>query len=232
MHGKSQRIRAFTLIELLAVMLVILALAAILIGVAGYVQKQMGIQTTRSQIVAIGAALEMYKADWGFYPATNPGRISANGLQESSNNCVLLYALSAMNSLSSSNCGPTNCYTLIVRQGRKVYLHFTPLQYKANPATGLTNICDAWGTPLNYYNSPTTPFSLVNSAVGSYTTNQGYSVGGQVNLTTYDLFSYGPDHLTYVPTIWEGSWWALNPWSLPDWANPSSANDDLTNWGR
>ena len=53
-----------------------------------------------------------------------------------------------------------------------------------------------WGTPFNYYCSPKTPFALMNNFYGYPTNsndNDGYSVGGQVNVSSFDLFSYGPD---------------------------------------
>src|SRR5690348_8091921 len=70
-HRDTQRALAFTLIELMAVVLVVLILAAVGIGVAGYVQKKVAVSTTKSQIAAIEAALESYKADWGYYPRTS-----------------------------------------------------------------------------------------------------------------------------------------------------------------
>ena len=59
----------------------------------------------------------------------------------------------------------------------------------------------------------------------------GYTFGGQVNVSAYDLFSFGPDQLTFVPgclPYYVGSyaWYAIN---YP-YANTNSANDDITNW--
>ena len=206
--------KAFSLVELLVVMLVIVVLAGISIGVAGYVQKKIQTQTTRTQLALIGAALENYKADWGFYPATTPVRISTTYGAESTNNAALFSALFA--------------------HGKKYLSGFPPSQIRTNQATGLTNIVDVFGIPFNYYNSPGTTFGVSNVmpyATMSVNSNTGYAVGGQVNQATYDLFSYGPDHYTSVPgAISTGG--SYPPWTPGAWAWASSAYDDITNWRR
>ena len=230
MIARIKRRDAFTLIELLAVMMVILLLAGIMLGVTSYVQKTVAISTTKAQLAAIGAALEMYKADWGFYPPTSPARISNSGIKESSNNATLYFALSAGNSLSYSNCASTNCIYTVVRQGRKMYLKFPAAQIQTNSTTALPNIYDPWGTPLNYYCSPRTDYAVLNNYPDPVTgTNKGYSVGGQVNGLSYDLFSYGPDRLTYV----RGSAYAngnFSGWYRVGWTANASAIDDIGNF--
>jgi len=198
----------FTLIELLAVVVVILILAGLSIRIAGYVQTKVGTSTTRAQIAAISAALESYKADWGYYPPTAPGRISASGMCEATNNWILFNAL----------C-PTTA-------GRKTYLRFPAAQIRTNTFIQLPNVYDGWGHPFNYYNSPKTTYQLLTSSTNYY----GCTVGGQVNLTTFDLFSYGPDGYTYVMPN------AVLPagWAVPgaQWNKTNAVNDDITNWGR
>ena len=211
---KSQRTKSFTLVELLAVMLVIVVLAGISIGVASYTQKKMQTQIARTQLALIGVALENYKADWGFYPATTPVRISTTYSAESTNNAYL--------------------YSALFAHGKKYLSGFPPSQIRTNQATGLTNIVDVFGIPFNYYNSPGTTFGVSNVmpyATMNVDSNTGYTVGGQVNQATYDLFSYGPDHYTSVPgAISTGG--SYPPWKPGAWAWASSANDDITNWRR
>jgi len=59
---------AFTLVELLVVMVIILILAGLILATSGYVQKKGKRSRTEAEIVAISAALENYKADNGVYP--------------------------------------------------------------------------------------------------------------------------------------------------------------------
>jgi type II secretory pathway pseudopilin PulG len=59
---------AFTLIELLVVIAIIIILAGLILATAGYVQKK-GIRArAETEIAALSAALESYKADNGIYP--------------------------------------------------------------------------------------------------------------------------------------------------------------------
>ena len=60
--------QAFTLIEMLTVITIILILAAILLNVAGYVNNKAATARTEGEIHAISLALESYKADNGIYP--------------------------------------------------------------------------------------------------------------------------------------------------------------------
>ena len=64
--------RAFTLIELLVVISVIGVLAAFTLTVVGGVQKKKYINNATAEMGVIQAALERYKAAYGFYPPSNP----------------------------------------------------------------------------------------------------------------------------------------------------------------
>ena len=60
---------AFTLIELLAVMVIVFALVGIVLSVSGYVQKKAGISRARTEIASFELRVEQYKLDNGVYPA-------------------------------------------------------------------------------------------------------------------------------------------------------------------
>jgi type II secretory pathway pseudopilin PulG len=60
---------AFTVIELLIVMSIIIVLAGLILATSGYVQKKGARSRAESEIAAMSAALESYKADNGIYPA-------------------------------------------------------------------------------------------------------------------------------------------------------------------
>jgi prepilin-type N-terminal cleavage/methylation domain-containing protein len=64
----NQRAGAFTLIELLVVMAIILILAGLILATSGYVQRKGARSRTETEIAALSAALESYKADNGVYP--------------------------------------------------------------------------------------------------------------------------------------------------------------------
>jgi type II secretory pathway pseudopilin PulG len=59
---------AFTLIELLVVIAIIIILAGLILSTAGYVQRKGARARAETEIAAMSAALESYKADNGVYP--------------------------------------------------------------------------------------------------------------------------------------------------------------------
>src|SRR5438445_13183151 len=59
---------AFTLIELLVVIAIIIILAGLILSTTGYVQKKGARARAETEIAAMSAALESYKADNGIYP--------------------------------------------------------------------------------------------------------------------------------------------------------------------
>ena len=215
MQARLKHSIGFTLVELLAVMVVILLLAGIMIGVAGYVQKKMAIATTTGQIIAMKMALESYKADVGYYPPTTPIHFSNMGGAESTNNAIL--------------------YRALFVQGKMRLSKFPTTQVRVNVLTGLTNIFDVFGTLFNYYNSPTTTNGLFNNNYvphGGPDSYIGSATGGQVNPLAYDLLSCGPDCVTFVDTKCKLGSWNDGPWIHPGVTNKTSTLDDITSWGR
>ena len=219
----------FTLIELLAVVVIILVLTGLVIRGAGYVRYQVAVSTTKAQLATITAALEMYKADWGYYPKSNTNRLSSSGIEQGFNNFILYASLAAVNSYTNVG-GSLVCS--VTRTNRKVYMQFPAAQIRTNLATqyydtnnntldvtkqqntACPNIYDAFGKPIVYYNSPQTALN----------NNGGIMSGGQVNPATYDLFSFGPDGYTYAGTVGQG-------WSN-SWNNATSAIDDIMGGSR
>ena len=58
---------AFTLVELLVVITIIIILAGLVLATVGYVQKKAARSRSEAEIAAISASLESYKADNGIY---------------------------------------------------------------------------------------------------------------------------------------------------------------------
>jgi len=63
--------RAFTLIELLTVIAIIGALAAMLLAVAGPIKRQQYKFQARAEMEKLATAIDRYKATYGFYPPDN-----------------------------------------------------------------------------------------------------------------------------------------------------------------
>src|SRR3989440_10824324 len=62
------RNRGFTIIELLVVIAIIIILGSLILSTVGYVQKKGARARAETEIAAMSAALESYKADNGIYP--------------------------------------------------------------------------------------------------------------------------------------------------------------------
>ena len=66
--GMTKKSGAFTIIELLVVISIIIILAGLILSTVGYVQKKGARSRAEAEIAAMSAALESYKADNGVYP--------------------------------------------------------------------------------------------------------------------------------------------------------------------
>src|SRR5438132_10544246 len=67
----ERRYNAFTLIELIVVVTVITILAGLVLSTVGYARKKGALSRAETEIAAMSAACESYKADNGIYPRGN-----------------------------------------------------------------------------------------------------------------------------------------------------------------
>src|SRR6266496_742204 len=70
-HSSLRTKGAMTIIELLVVIIIIFILAGLVLSISSYVQNKGKRARAETEIAAISAALESYKADNGIYPANN-----------------------------------------------------------------------------------------------------------------------------------------------------------------
>jgi general secretion pathway protein G len=125
---KSRRKNGFTLIEILVVLVIIMILAGIIIAAAKYAQTKAARSRAQAEIATMETALESYKNDNGIYPATQPGRPTANPTAPLYENSAVLYT-----ALTTP----------------KVYMTFKPNQIVVNGV--VTYIVDPFGNPYRYY---------------------------------------------------------------------------------
>lgn len=80
MKKRAPLLYGFTLVELLVVITIIAILAALVLSTAGGIQDKAARSRAQSEIAALSAALESYKADNGDYPTGtfNAGQANAN----------------------------------------------------------------------------------------------------------------------------------------------------------
>ena len=77
---KTRSSSAFTLIETVTAMAIILILTGLVISISGYVQKKGSQARAQGEIAMLGAASESYKADNGDYPTNGNTDLSTNAL--------------------------------------------------------------------------------------------------------------------------------------------------------
>jgi type II secretory pathway pseudopilin PulG len=138
---------AFTLIELLVVMAIIIVLAGLILSTVGYVQKKGARARAETEIAAISAALESYKADNGIYPRdttitdTLNARVSGDPMSTSYQQASLYLYIQ----LSGTNADRTPI------TGARSYFAFKPNQLSpSDQAQPVQFIRDPFGNSYGY----------------------------------------------------------------------------------
>jgi prepilin-type N-terminal cleavage/methylation domain-containing protein len=136
--------RAFTVVELLVVMAIILVLAGLILATSGYVQKKGQRSRAEAEIAAISAALENYKADNGIYPRdATTDTLNARTPDASHYQPASLYLYNQLAGASSGSRTPT--------AGAKSYFSFKPNQLNPSDQTlAVTFIRDPFGNSYGY----------------------------------------------------------------------------------
>ena len=177
---------AFTLIELIVVIAVIVILAGLVLSTVGYVQKKAARSRAETEIAALSAACESYKADNGVYPrntdtdglnARTSGNPSTSQYQSAS-----LYLYNALFGATNGSRTPN--------AGAKSYFAFKPnMLSPADQTQNVQFIRDPFGNSYGY--------STIQAATGN--TSAGYN-------PTFDLWSTGGLTSGTDPTQWIKNW--------------------------
>lgn len=190
--------KGFTLVELLTVMAVIAILAGLVLSTAGYVQKKAASSRAQSEISALSAACESYKADNGIYPRTPT--TGTNGIPANATD-----TLDPKKSGNPSAYGSASLYLYMelsgdrkpndrkLDTGAKAYFEFPPAMLLPSGGTGtVTAISDPFGYSYGYSTS-----YQADVEAGTNPPKRGYN-------PTFDLWSTA------------GSIAAPNPTATPD----------------
>src|SRR5438045_7994239 len=186
----SFRNSAFTIIELLLVIIIIMILAGLVLSISSYVQNKGARARAETEIAAMSAALESYKADNGIYPRDNPGnqytdnvnaKVDFDPTQPKYKNASL-YLFFQLSGLDANQQPVANM---------KSYFSFKPqmLGHPAGNTTTVAYIRDPFGNSYGY--------STANQA----DSNNGYN-------PTYDLWSAGSiaSPTPTPPAAWIKNW--------------------------
>jgi type II secretory pathway pseudopilin PulG len=153
---------AFTLIELLIVIAIIIVLAGLVLSTVGYVQKKGARSRAETEIAAMSAACESYKADNGIYPRDNTTNQYTDTLDARQNfdatqtvyQNASLFLYDALFGATSGSRTPN--------AGARSYFTFKPNQLSpSDQAQPVTFIRDSFGNSYGYSTAnqadPTTP---------------------------------------------------------------------------
>jgi prepilin-type N-terminal cleavage/methylation domain-containing protein len=168
-HSSFTAWSAFTLIELIVVVTVITILAGLVLSTAGYARKKGARARAETEIAAMSAACESYKADNSVYPRDNTTNQYTDTLDARQNfdatqavyQHASFYLYTQLSGDSTGNRSPTG----------KSYMAFKPNMLLPPSGTGtVTAIADPFGNSYGY--------STANQA----DPNKGYN-------PTFDLWS-------------------------------------------
>ncbi len=172
-HSSFRAEGAFTIIELLVVITIIVILAGLILSTMGYVQKKGARSRAEAEIAAMSAVLESYKADNGIYPrdATNQytDTLNAKSNTDASQSVYQNASLFLFTQLSGLNADQTAI------AGAKRYFTFKPQML------GGTRDANGNVNPVTYIRDP-------------FGNSYGYSTAYQADSSkgynpTFDLWS-------------------------------------------
>ena len=144
-HGERRYNAAFTLIELIVVTTVIIILTGLVLSTVGYIQKKGARARAETEIAAMSAACESYKADNGVYPtdaSTTEQLDSTASFNPVNYQSAILYLYKRLSGDTSANRQPSG----------KSYMTFKPnMLLPAPPSTAtVIAIADPFGNSYGY----------------------------------------------------------------------------------
>jgi type II secretory pathway pseudopilin PulG len=168
-RGERRYNAAFTLIELIVVTTVIIILTGLVLSTVGYIQKKGARARAETEIAALSAACESYKADNGVYPrASSTDSLDARLSGDPTNSQYKNASLALYNLLFGATNGSRT-----PNSGARSYFVFKPnMLFPADQNQNVQYIQDPFGNSYGY--------STIQAATGNTTT--GYN-------PTFDLWS-------------------------------------------
>jgi prepilin-type N-terminal cleavage/methylation domain-containing protein len=127
----------FTLIELVLVVGIITVLSALVLSTVGYARKKGALARAETEIAAMSAALENYKADNAVYPAYS-GAAGAHALYQ------------GLSGDGNDAIGGTTASTGTPGSSGKSYMALKPNMLSPNPPDATTRVSDPFSNDYNY----------------------------------------------------------------------------------
>jgi len=164
---RSLRSAAFTLIELLTVVAIIVVLMGLTIGIAGFARDKGARARAQSEIAALESSLERFKIDQGGYPASkfDPDDPTPSGNYETRTEPDAVAAKLRGGSSVAGDLRDSSLQLYYALSGydpdeddfiNKTYFNFSPNMLDGTTGddfdpSDVTGIVDPWGNPYGYY---------------------------------------------------------------------------------
>src|SRR6266513_162655 len=180
------RYKAFTLIELVLVVGIIIVLAGLVLSTVGYARKKGARARAETEIAAMSAACENYKADNGVYPANSDTNAlnAQTSVDPSAYQAASLYLYNALFGATAGSRTPNT--------GARSYFVFKPnMLFPADQAQSVQYIQDPFGNSYGY--------STIDNPVANPNPTPGYN-------PTFDLWSTASGTATNDVPKWVKNW--------------------------
>lgn len=196
---RTRRRGGFTLVEILTVMAVIVVLIGLSIPAISMIRTKSSINETTALFQRLTLALSTYNNDFGDYPPSSPKRLGLRGNGQNDGAELLVRCL-------TTQARSGNYFSFEDKQLGNVDSDRLPSD--ADPTRSsyktrdLFELLDSWGNPIGYLHnadyavggSVTLPTGLA-----AFTAARSEKTGQELGLTTYQLWSAGPDGLAGTP---------------------------------
>jgi prepilin-type N-terminal cleavage/methylation domain-containing protein len=184
MHPRAIRTRAFTLVELLMVMLLIAILAALVLGLSTYLGGKAARSHADAEIRAIAAACESYKSEHGSYPRKS-------GVTEGTVSGTHQVSVPISPKLNGDPRQQVYENASIYLYGElRTYLSPRPEQLGVDPATSSSYLQDPYGNSYGYSTAAATDEDLYEQQLQSNANAPRPDFHG-LNSVPFDLWSTG-----------------------------------------
>ena len=182
----GRRYNAFTLIELIVVVGIIIVLTGLVLTTVGYARKKGARARAETEIAAMSAACENYKADNGVYPANSDTNAlnAQTSVDPSAYQAASLYLYNALFGATAGSRTPNT--------GARSYFVFKPnMLFPADQTQSVQYIQDPFGNSYGY--------STIDNPVANPSPSPGYN-------PTFDLWSTAGGTTTNDVPKWIKNW--------------------------
>lgn len=188
------RKRAFTILELMVVITIIIILAGLVLSISTYVQNKAARSRAEAEIAAMSAALESYRADNGIYPRDNTTNQYTDTLDAKAS--------------SSFNATPSPSPNAYTNAAFYLFSELSGLDASQQPIANKKSYFSFKPQMLGHPNGNTITVAYIRDPFGN---SYGYSTANQASSVkgynpTFDMWSTANDISGNASARWVKNW--------------------------